>query len=241
MWLWVWFIACTPSFSPTDSGCAQTTSSLFQCQPSSGGDGLVYTPNIPDFYFSHENAADFRTGDGANLTTAVNGFTYIFIIPPQSAERNCSGDVVAIQYCYQAKASEIDKNVTIYTFHYSNGSEFNFTGTPNFAVNTIPQENDCTRPPRGRERGIERVCCDMAILGPTNQFKLSSNNFTFGISLMNPMVLPLAFAGSVADPMRIFSIRDGEVEADRSLLILRLFIGMINVNFVQDFLISLRL
>ena len=40
--------------------CTQT-SSLFQCQPYTDQSGLVYTPNIPDFYFSDVNAADFRS------------------------------------------------------------------------------------------------------------------------------------------------------------------------------------
>ena len=206
----------------TDSGYTQTTSSLFQCQPSSGKDGLVYTPNIPDFYFSHKNAADFRTGGGANLTTAVNRHTFILTVPPVSSERNCSGDVVAIQYCYQAITSEIDENVTVYTFQYSNGSGSDFTAAANFTVYTTPRGNNCI------VGGMMRmICCDMAHLGATNQFKLPSSIFTFGISLMNPKVLPLAFA-DLADPMRIFSVRDGQMKTDRSLLLLRIFLGMMN-------------
>ena len=76
-------------------------SALFQCQHSSYSSGQVYTPNIPDFYFDNEKAAAFSTGSsGANLTTAIAGHTYIFTIPPVSAERNCTGTVIALQYCH---------------------------------------------------------------------------------------------------------------------------------------------
>ena len=189
-------------------------------------------PNIPDFYFNHENAADFRTGGGANLTTAVNRRTYIFTIPPESSERNCSGSVVAIQYCYQARERDINDNETIYSFLHLNRSGFDFTVTNSFTVYTIPRENNCTNPPGD----IQRVCCDNAILGAPNQFKLSSTNYTFGVSVMNRNVRPLAFANSVAayryeqlqtsirTPLP-FTLRERDLESDRSLLLLRFILG----------------
>ena len=84
--------------------------------PSTDQSGLMYTPNIPDFYFSDVNAANFRSSGGANLTTSRNGVTYIFTIPAESSERNCTGNVVAIQYCYETRNGQIGSNeITFYT------------------------------------------------------------------------------------------------------------------------------
>ena len=91
---------------------ADLISSLFQCQPSSDESGQVYTPNIPDFYFNDENTADFRTGDEENLITLRNRLTYIFT---KSSERNCTGNVVAIQYCYETRNSQIGSNEILST------------------------------------------------------------------------------------------------------------------------------
>ena len=74
------------------------SAALFQCQHSTFQDGQVFTPNIPDLYFNHTYAADMED----LLMRPRNGLTYFFTIPPESAERNCSGTVVAIQYCYRS-------------------------------------------------------------------------------------------------------------------------------------------
>ncbi len=74
----------------------------------------VYTPNIPDEYFNDTNAVDFRTGDEANLTNTENGARYFFTVPAESTSRNCSGDVVSIQYCYQARDSDRDTNSIVF-------------------------------------------------------------------------------------------------------------------------------
>ncbi len=68
----------------------------FQCQPSSENGQQVFFPNIPDSYFTPRNAHDFlRT----TLESSMAGVTYIFRIP--AMQYNCSGSVVALQYCYQ--------------------------------------------------------------------------------------------------------------------------------------------
>ncbi len=94
------------------------SSSLFQCQSSSDQNGLVYTPNIPNEYFNHTNAADLRTSGGflvgLNVTVREKRATHIFTIPPESASRNCSGSLVSIQYCYRARDRDINKRRDIF-------------------------------------------------------------------------------------------------------------------------------
>ncbi len=63
--------------------------------------------SIPDFYFNHVNTANFRNSDRANLTDSANGVAYFFTVLAESASRNCSGDVVSIQYCYRARYFDV--------------------------------------------------------------------------------------------------------------------------------------
>ena len=80
----------------------QNSPSMFQCQFSSQPSGFLYTPNIPDSYFNDENY--IMTNEVAGL---INGIIYIFTLPSESVQRNCSGRVESIQYCYQARDSDI--------------------------------------------------------------------------------------------------------------------------------------
>ncbi len=201
----------------------------FQCQSSSGESGLVYTPNIPDFYFNDENAADFWTGGGANLTDSVNGITHFFTVP---ASHNCSGDMVSIQYCYQARKSDINKVRTVFNLLAVNRSGLEFTTILSITIQTTPRNSICTNPPG---RGMQRICCDTT---PLNGFQIPPSEYTFGIVITNVNVRPLAFANSVmeyrveqfraalgnAGPSTV-TLTAGDLLTDRSLLLIRFFVG----------------
>ena len=111
-------------------GCAQTSSvsSLYQCQPSSQNSDQVFIPNIPDFYFDHASAALFRGDGDNNLTvTGSRGRTFVFTVPAVSPERNCSGAVMSIQYCHQARANQIGQTHNIFDLITLRRNGLNFT------------------------------------------------------------------------------------------------------------------
>ncbi len=147
------------------SGYLQS-SSVFQCQSSSDQSGLVYIPNIPDFYFNHTNAADLRTSGGSlvDSPTRVKGerATHIFTIPPESASRNCSGSLVSIQYCYRARDQDINVEQTI--FDLTSLISLNQCGL--FEVKNIttisstPRNSICT----DVSGKIQQICCDITPL-----------------------------------------------------------------------------
>ena len=182
-------------FSFVGSGHTQTSSSLFQCHSSSNQNGLIYTPNILDFYFNDVNAANFRTGGGANLTTSRNGFTYIFTIPSESSLRNCSGTVVSLQYCYEARNSELRKTNDVFNFLSITRNNLLFTANSRLTIQTTPQNSICTDPPGG----IQQICCDTSSLSANNQFQLPSSDFTFGVVITNSNVRPLVFTTSALE------------------------------------------
>ena len=141
------------------------------------------------------NAANFRSGGAANLTTSSNGVTYIFTIPAESAERNCTGNVVAIQYCYETRDNQIDSNeITVFNFLHMNRSGLVFTVTGSFTEQTSPQNRFCTN-----SMGMKQICCDTATLDMMDQFQLPTTSYIFAVMVINNDARPLAFAASATE------------------------------------------
>ena len=155
------------------------SAALFQCQHSTHQDGQVFIPNIPDSHFNHKNAANLAMGKDSLLTQSSPGITYFFTIPPESAERNCSGTVVAIQYCYRVHKNRICSAQDVFLFHSVTRDGFVFTVNSSFTVRTTPhQESECTR--------IEMhyyLCCDTTTLSADNQLSFSPDSYTFGVTI----------------------------------------------------------
>ena len=184
------------------------------------------------------NAANFRSGAGANLTTSRNGFTYIFTIPAESSERNCTGNVVAIQYCYETRNTQIGRNeANVFKFLHMirSGSVFIVTGS--ITERTSPQNSFCTDPPGV----IEQICCDTATLDIVDQFQLLSTSYTFAVMVVNNDIRPLAFSSSATEyryeqlqPIlgssvlstgTIISVGQSSLVTDEALLLLRFLTG----------------
>ena len=146
------------------------------------------------------NAADFRTGGGANLTTSRNGFTYIFTIPPESPlMRNCSGTVVSLQYCYQARNRDIGENRNIFNLLSLTQNGLDFTVNGRITRQARPRNNRCTDPNSG---DIQQICCEttsLAGLNIYNRFHIPSSNFAFGVVIRNGNVRPLTFTTSATE------------------------------------------
>ena len=214
-----------------------TSESLYQCMHSKEQTGQVYTPNIPDFYFNDINAANFRTGPRANLTAAMNGITYIFPIPSESPLlRNCSGTVVSLQYCYQARNRDIGMNQSIFSLLslVKNGSDF--TVSNKIQIRTSPQNSICTQSGQNQQ---QIICCDSTSLQPTDRFEIPPTNYSFGVVVGNRRSRLLAFVPSAmeyrADQYQAslgvngssgtFTLTDSNHIQSSSLLLLRFFIG----------------
>lgn len=98
---------------------------LFQCHSVQDQSGLISIPNIPDFLFIN-NAAASDVTSGA-LTVTQFGLTYIFTIPAESEQRNCSGTVLSIQYCYEASNETIGSNQHIFNLLVLQQNGLDFT------------------------------------------------------------------------------------------------------------------
>ena len=169
------------------------------------------------------------------------GTTIIFTLPSKSPERNCSGTVTALQYCYQARARDIDIPQNIFDFVSLSKVEGSsqFTVIRIFPVTTSPQENECTDP----SGSVQRICCTTTALNSTIQFQVTSLISWFGIILRRGSGRrPLTFTNSNtvyrvdqyevrpngdSGPSLNAMLTVNNPRSDRSLLLLRLLIGMI--------------
>ena len=209
-----------------------SASALFQCQHSTHQDGQVFIPNIPDLYFDHVNTVSMLS----SLIQTMDSATYFFTIPPESAERNCSGTVVAIQYCYRVPQNLINSaQLDVFLFHSVTRDGFVFTVNSSFTVRATPHlESECTR-----IFGLQfYLCCDTATLSAENQLSISPESYTFGITIINAnQVISFAFGGTAEFVAEQFqgslgvSLRAGssyELEASKQtngLLLMRFLIG----------------
>ena len=111
---------------------------------------------------------NIRTGGGANLTRShTRGVTYIFTVPPESPLRNCSGTVVSLQYCYQARNRDRENNRTVFNILSLTQNGMSFRVNRRIFIRTIPPDSICTSIGNRRQ-----ICCDNTTLRNFNRFQL---------------------------------------------------------------------
>ncbi len=147
---------------------------LFQCKPSSEETGQIYTPSIPDFFFDHMNAADLSRGDVNKLSRE---FTHIISIPAESAERNCSGTAMILQYCYTTNAEEFGHSKNVFNFLILSQDRERFRIKRKLRIMSQPTESICT----AVSDATEVICCDTERLSSYRRFQIPRSPFTFGI------------------------------------------------------------
>ena len=183
-------------------------------------------------------AANFSTDDSADLTQSQTGITYIFTVPPESPLRNCSGTVVSLQYCYQARNGDRENNRTVFNFLSLTQNGMHFTVNRRISTRTIPSNTICTKP----SGNIQQICCDNTSLSIYNRFQIpSSSGFAFGVVITNRNVRPLAFTNSASeyhieqyrkeqlrtDPGSKFTFLSSE-QVNGGSLLFRFFIGKLS-------------
>lgn len=201
-----------------------TGSSLFQCSEQIG---QVFTHNIPDLYFSHANAAAFRTRAGANLTTRTEarGTTFVFTAP---IEPGCNGTVVALQYCYQGREKDIGRDREVFILLLMSRSGFRVRVDNRITVETTSHEDICSVFPEDVE---EVICCGSVTL-EADQFRISPSNHTFGVVMRSIGTRLLAFSGTnTADTIGpltgdSFELNDDNLLLSNGLMILRFITGI---------------
>ena len=197
------------------------------CQSSSQDPEEVYTPNIPDFYFTSANAAAFSS---INLTETVTGTTYVFTIPAVGPERNCSGTVTSLQFCYHVDSANGGAR-TIFDFLVLGRNSNTFTVIDKFPVRTNPR--GC----------VSNYCCTSDDLSGSNEFESPMTEFSIGLVVSNDAARPVAFRSSATEynipqyqsALGLSGPQDGgtftlgaqDLVDGNSLFLLRFFLGKI--------------
>lgn len=222
-------------------GYAQNSTSpvkspLFQCQFSSEQSRKITTPNIPGFDFSHENAAAFSNDPNVNLTILSRGTTYIFTILPESAQRNCSGSVIAIQYCYEPRVLNASKRTFEFLSLIQDGQQFTVNRT--FRINSTPTSLICTNSSTSED--IRETCCDTTTLEDTTPFQIPSSSYTFGITIRLHRLLGFTYSATEYVPEQFqtklteypipiglnFTLNETDRLTDKPFPLLRFLIGI---------------
>ena len=169
----------------------------------------------------------------------ARGVTYIFTIPPESPLHNCSGTVVSLQYCYQARNEDRGNNRTVFSILFLTRNGMSFRVNRRIFIRTIPSNSICTSIGSRRQ-----ICCDNTTLRNFNRFQLPSSSFAFGVVITNGNVRPLAFTTSTSEyrieyyrtsllpleilrPRTVLNLATSE-QVNDSTLLLRFFIGKIS-------------
>ena len=121
---------------------------------------------------------------------ALDGITYIFTIPAESVNRNCSGTVVAIQYCYHAELTNADINsrsvlnifdlLSVTTLDTSSL----LTVRERFTVTSTAAEDNCMLGSQVKGR-TPHDCCTTTTLDSSQQFQIPPSSYTFGIQVLS--------------------------------------------------------
>ena len=152
---------------------------IFQCQSSESSGQQVFTPRIPDHYFNQATAASMFN---ESLIVTVNRRAYIYTIPPESAQRDCSGTVTAVEYCYRATRPDFQQ--TKYVFYIlsltrsinQTNNRTQFTVNRRININSTASNNICAS---NSDRPWLFVCCENKSL--EYHLQIPSSTFTFGI------------------------------------------------------------
>ena len=116
-----------------------------------------------------------------SLIVTVNRRVYIYTIPPESAQRNCSGTVTAVEYCYKATMPELQQTKDVFyilslTPSTQENDKIKFTVNRRININSTASDSICTSIP-DRTYAWHLVCCENKSL----EYQFPSSNFTFGI------------------------------------------------------------
>ena len=168
----------------------------FQCQPSTERNGEAFIPSIPDLYFNHSNVATLRSDGALNSTTVVEDhLTYIIPIPAESAERNCSGPVTAIDYCYKIDRNSTGVSTNIFNFVVFSRNASHISVETRIRIRSRPQFDICTA--LGGPEDEDMICCDRFNGGIRRMLFLPSSTYTIGVVSREVELLTLEDAESV--------------------------------------------
>ena len=168
-----------------------SSSSFFQCRRLS--DTQVFTPNINGRFFQRDHlSTSFNNGD---VETLVRNRTYIYPSKPVEVQPNCTGPVVAINYCYLAQGTENRVEFTLLAVTGENGT---IDTSPIKVVESNQSPGRCSY-----DSSNNSICCDVlnevrAAFGNASHLRFGIRTSQTGrlLSLKNHTVEQLVFGTS---------------------------------------------
>lgn len=214
-------------------------STVFQCQIPSNESNQVTFPTVPGFDFDLKSAAALNVNSSIELSLLRRSRTYVFTIPPESVQHNCSGDIVAIQYCYQLRVLNANRQtfelllltqLDTELFRVERTFRFSSTSTSFICVNTSTD--------------IHEICCDTAPIEDTTPLQIFSSSSMFGITIRQHRVLGFTSSamGYIAPAQFQITLTDYPIPTDlnftleksdqilgRPFPLMRFILGMVSI------------
>ena len=116
-----------------------------------------------------------------SLTVTADRRVYIYAIPPESAQRDCSGTVTAVEYCYRETRPELQQTKDVFYILSLTPSinqtdnRTQFTVNRRIIINSTASDDKCAV---FEDRPWLYVCCENKSLV---KYQIPSSNFTFAI------------------------------------------------------------
>ena len=202
----------------TDDGEDRANDQLYQCQPTTENDGLVYTPNITDDNFKPENIKD-------TSFKSTQEVMYIFPVPDTSTgNRDCSGNVIAMEYCYivnnRSQLNATEQSVfVLHSLTNLDQNTLSFTTSFRERVNTTASRKCSTA------TGDSAVyCCDEETFTELN---FTPSKFAFGVEIVKSAVRQLEFSPKPTFTISRFLRGHDQNSNVGPALLLRFRIGML--------------
>ena len=219
--------------------------SLLKCQPTSEDSEEVFLPNIPDEIFDHENISDLRTKEGIELIPTED-VTFVFNLPPVPTERNCSGTVIAIEFCYQIRSIDITDRINVFNFLTLSRNGQQYTVTDRLRVRTTPSQSICVNSTAPGSEDLV-ICCDRESEGPRREFPISPSEYSFAILVRNGKLLTFANSASEynlehfriplrgsGNPNSTFTVSEMDRFTNKSVPLVRFILGKGNSVYTHN-------
>ena len=156
-----------------------------QCSALDATNNLYYFPSLRGpLEGNDEIVEDFAFLN--TYTSSVGGVTYIYSVP--STQVNCSGTVLAVEYCYRGSTGQLGTELLAFTLLTLEQNGRNFNITDRIEVRTTPHSQICTE-----SFSNIQYCCDTTSLNMADHFILPASNFAFGIAIPTSSVTLLGY------------------------------------------------
>ena len=163
-------------------------SQQLQCSALDAANNLYYFPSLRGPLEGNDGIVAGYASSNTYIPSSP-GVSFIYSVP--LTQVNCSGTVLAVEYCYRGSNGQLGNELLAFTLLTLEQNSLNFRVTDRIEMRTTPRSQICTG-----DRFIfpnYQYCCDTTSLNMADHFILPASNFAFGIAISTSSVSLLGY------------------------------------------------